>query len=151
MHIQKSKFEIFFFGFFFTGPIYNFIWPRVSRFVIFCIFTQLSREGKPPWPLSKKPLFSLKSGCFSPKTRKKKKRLSKFVSGYIVIQKKTLVVRPLKKNFFLCVSSLSELGLNSNNNKNKKNHSIMFRKKKIKCKMFSGGPFLNKLLISLIS
>ena len=42
MHIEKSKFEIFFFGFLFTGPIYNFIWPRVGRFVIFCIFTQLN-------------------------------------------------------------------------------------------------------------
>ena len=35
LHIQKTKFWIFFFGFLFTGPIYNFILPRVSIFVIF--------------------------------------------------------------------------------------------------------------------
>ena len=37
-----SYFFFFFFGFLFTGPIYNFIWPRISIFVIFCIFTQLN-------------------------------------------------------------------------------------------------------------
>ena len=42
---SKSKFWFFFFGFLFTGPIYNFIWPRVSIFVSFCIFTQLTRHS----------------------------------------------------------------------------------------------------------
>ena len=50
MHIQKSKFWIFFFGFLFTGPIYNFIWPRVSWFVISnkypYIFTQLTVQTR---------------------------------------------------------------------------------------------------------
>jgi len=52
LHVQWSKFEIFFFGFLFTGPIYNFIWPRVSRFVIFCIFTQLSVQSTTFWIVS---------------------------------------------------------------------------------------------------
>ena len=50
-------------------------------------------EGKPPplpLPLSKKKLFSLKSGCFSPKIgkKKKKKKMSKSVSGYYETKKK---------------------------------------------------------------
>ena len=81
------------------------------------------REGKPPWPLSKKPLFFLKSGCFSPKIDKKKKKCQNPFQA-IIRQKrkkkkwhgpishwcregKTLVVRPLKKTF-LCVFFISD-------------------------------------------
>ena len=80
LQIQKSKFWIFFFEFFFTDPIYNFIWPRVSRFVIFLyfhtayclchdywtfLFIQLCKI--PLWPLFylSKPPFLLLNVIFS--------------------------------------------------------------------------------------
>ena len=47
----------------------------------------LCREGKPPWPLSKKPAISLKPGCFSPKMGRKRKKMSKSVSGYYKTKK----------------------------------------------------------------
>ena len=69
---------------------------------------------------AKKNFFSPKSGCFSTKIGKKKKKLSKSVSGYYKNKKKwhgplshqcrggkTLVVRSLNKILFLCVSSLT--------------------------------------------
>ena len=66
-----------------------------------------------PLTTKQKNTFFLKSGCFSPKIGKKKKKLSKSVSGHYKTKKKwhvplshwcwkgkTSVVRPLKKNFF---------------------------------------------------
>ena len=38
LHIQKSKFWIYFFRFLFTAPIYNFIWPRDMHICNFLYF-----------------------------------------------------------------------------------------------------------------
>ena len=47
--MKNQNFDFFFFWFLFTGSIHNFIWPRVSGFIIFNkylnIFTQLTDQG----------------------------------------------------------------------------------------------------------
>ena len=61
-----------------------------------CFFESRTTKGvgrvNPSDHKAKKPFFSLKSGCYSPKIGRKKKKLSKSVSGYYKKEKKIVAI-----------------------------------------------------------